>query len=72
MLAEYTKLIEDGIQDETQPLSGEQDIVCFCESFFPIMHKIGAKTSNIVLSSRFKIHIIHCKIAKPPPSPKKC
>ena len=28
MLAEYTKLIEDGIQDETQPLYEEQDIVC--------------------------------------------
>ena len=60
MLAEYTKLIEDGIQEETQPLSGEQDMVCFCESSFPmvkfVMHKIGAKTSNIILSSRFQIH----------------
>ena len=38
MLAEYTKLIEDGIQDETQPLSGEQDIVCFCEAYYAQAH----------------------------------
>lgn len=27
MLAEFMQLIEDAIQDETQPLSDEQDIV---------------------------------------------
>ena len=34
MLAEYTKLIEDGIQEETQPLYEEQDIVCLCKSLY--------------------------------------
>ena len=57
MLAEYTKLIEDGIQEETQPLFEEQDIVCFCESCFGHYdhHLIIIKTSNIILSPRFKI-----------------
>ena len=34
MLAEFTQLIEDAIQEETQPLSDEQDIVYILLFFY--------------------------------------